>query len=71
MDLKYRKPRLNLYACRFNPKVPRRLKIDLLHTFELPSVVCCVKFSADGQYLAAGGNKVTFIFAMSTGDRVA
>ncbi|KAL1932895.1 hypothetical protein VTP01DRAFT_8573 [Rhizomucor pusillus] len=55
----------------FNPKVPRRLKIDLLHTFELPSVVCCVKFSADGQYLAAGGNKVTFIFAMSTGDRVA
>lgn len=55
----------------FNPKAPRQLKVDLVHTLEHPSVVCCVKFSADGRYLAAGCNRATFIYDVATSQRVA
>lgn len=55
----------------FNPKAPRLLKVDLVHTLEHPSVVCCVKFSADGRYLAAGCNRATFIYDVATSQRVA
>ncbi|KAI9318807.1 WD40-repeat-containing domain protein [Dichotomocladium elegans] len=55
----------------FNPKVPRNLKLDLLCTFDHDSVVCCVKFSVDGRYLAAGCNKATYIYDTSSGSRIA
>ncbi|OAD72236.1 hypothetical protein PHYBLDRAFT_26909 [Phycomyces blakesleeanus NRRL 1555(-)] len=54
----------------FNPKVPRQLKVDLVHTLDHGSVVCCVKFSADGRYLAAGCNRQTFIYDVSTGQKI-
>ncbi|KAI9014351.1 WD40-repeat-containing domain protein [Phycomyces nitens] len=54
----------------FNPKVPRQLKVDLVHTLDHTSVVCCVKFSADGRYLAAGCNHSTFIYDVSTGHKI-
>lgn len=57
--------------CRFNPKAPRQLKVDLMHTMEHKSVVCCVKFSADGRFLAAGCNRATFIYDAVTSQRVA
>ncbi|ORX45888.1 WD40 repeat-like protein [Hesseltinella vesiculosa] len=55
----------------FNPKVPRYLKVDLLHSFDHSSVVCCVKFSANGRYLAAGCNQSTYIYDTTSGSRVA
>ncbi|GAA5795344.1 WD40-repeat-containing domain protein [Helicostylum pulchrum] len=55
----------------FNPKATRYLKVDLLHTFEHGSVVCCVKFSADGRFLAAGCNQATYIYDTLTSTRVA
>lgn len=55
----------------FNPKVPRTLKVDLLHTFDHNSVVCCVKFSADGRLMAAGCNQATYIYDTYTASRVA
>ncbi|KAI7867227.1 WD40-repeat-containing domain protein [Spinellus fusiger] len=55
----------------FNPKVPRYLKVDLVHSFDHGSVVCCVKFSADGRYLAAGCNQATYIYDTLTAARVA
>lgn len=56
---------------RFNPKATRYLKVDLLHTLDHNSVVCCVKFSADGRYLAAGCNQATYIYDTMTATRVA
>ncbi|KAG2186264.1 hypothetical protein INT43_002702 [Umbelopsis isabellina] len=54
----------------FNPKSPRYLKVDLVHTLEHASVVCCVKFSPDGRYLAAGCNRQTHIYDVSTATRM-
>jgi glucose repression regulatory protein TUP1 len=55
----------------FNPKATRYLKVDLVHSFDHGSVVCCVKFSADGRYLAAGCNQATYIYDTVTSSRVA
>ncbi|CAO3595329.1 unnamed protein product [Absidia cylindrospora] len=55
----------------FNPKAQRYLKVDLVHTFDHGSVVCCVKFSSDGRYLAAGCNQATYIYDSQTAARVA
>ncbi|KAI8146654.1 WD40-repeat-containing domain protein [Fennellomyces sp. T-0311] len=55
----------------FNPKVQRRLNVDLVHTFDHGSVVCCVKFSQDGHYLAAGCNQATYIYDTYTATRIA
>lgn len=56
---------------RFNPKVQRHLKVDLVQTFDHASVVCCVKFSVDGHYLAAGCNQATYIYDTNAGQQVA
>jgi glucose repression regulatory protein TUP1 len=54
----------------FNKNVPRTLDVSILHTFEHPSVVCCVRFSADGKYIATGCNKSAQIFDVKTGAKV-
>ena len=54
----------------FNKNVPRALDVSILHTFEHPSVVCCVRFSADGKYIATGCNKSAQIFDVKTGMKV-
>ncbi|ETS59978.1 hypothetical protein PaG_05966 [Moesziomyces aphidis] len=51
----------------FNPKVKRTLDVNLVHTFLHESVVCCVRFSADGKFLATGCNKSAQIFDTKTG----
>lgn len=46
----------------YNPGVQTNLNIDLLHNLNHSSVVCCVKFSADGKYVATGCNKSAQIY---------
>ncbi|KAL8303596.1 hypothetical protein RB597_004960 [Gaeumannomyces tritici] len=54
----------------FNPNVPRILDVDLLHTLQHESVVCCVRFSADGKYVATGCNRSAQIFDVATGEKI-
>ncbi|KAA8913159.1 WD40-repeat-containing domain protein [Sphaerosporella brunnea] len=54
----------------FNPRVPRMLDVDLVHTLEHHSVVCCVRFSQDGKYVATGCNRSAQIFDVQTGMKV-
>jgi glucose repression regulatory protein TUP1 len=51
----------------FNPKVKRVLDVSLVHTLMHESVVCCVRFSADGKYLATGCNRTAQIYDTKTG----
>ncbi|PWN51757.1 WD40 repeat-like protein [Violaceomyces palustris] len=51
----------------FNPKVKRVLDVNLVHTFIHESVVCCVRFSADGKFLATGCNRSAQIYDTKTG----
>lgn len=54
----------------FNPRVRRVLDVDLVHNLAHESVVCCVRFSADGRYVATGCNRSAQIFEVSTGNQV-
>jgi len=54
----------------YNPGVQTNLNIDLLHNLNHSSVVCCVKFSQDGKYLATGCNKSAQIYDIDTGRKV-
>ncbi|PUU73657.1 WD40-repeat-containing domain protein [Tuber borchii] len=51
----------------FNPKVPRLLDVDLVHTLEHNSVVCCVRFSQDGKFVATGCNRSAQIYDVKSG----
>jgi glucose repression regulatory protein TUP1 len=51
----------------FNPKVKRQLDVNLVHTLMHESVVCCVRFSPDGKFLATGCNKSAQIYDTKTG----
>ena len=54
----------------FNPNVPRVLDITLLHNLPHNSVVCCVRFSNDGKYVATGCNRSAQIFDARDGTKV-
>ncbi|KAL8954883.1 MAG: hypothetical protein Q9193_007035 [Seirophora villosa] len=54
----------------FNPRIPRVLDVDLVHTLSHDSVVCCVRFSYDGHYVATGCNRSAQIFDVGTGKQV-
>lgn len=54
----------------YNPNVQTNLKVGLEHHLEHDSVVCCVRFSADGQYLATGCNRKAQIFSVTDGSLV-
>ena len=51
----------------FNPAVPRQLDVDLVHTLVHESVVCCVRFSQDGKYVATGCNRSAQIYDVQDG----
>ena len=51
----------------YNPRVPQSLNVNLVHQFNHESVVCCVRFSEDGLWLATGCNRTAQIFDMRTG----
>ncbi|KAJ5202055.1 WD40 repeat-like protein [Penicillium cinerascens] len=55
----------------FNPEVPRVLDVELVHDLVHDSVVCYVRFSDDGKYLATACNRSAQIFDVSTGRNVA
>lgn len=54
----------------FNPAVRRVLDIDIVHTLVHESVVCCVRFSRDGRYVATGCNRSAQIFDVASGNQV-
>ncbi|KAJ2906699.1 transcriptional repressor tup1 [Zalerion maritima] len=54
----------------FNQNIPRLLDVDLLHTLQHESVVCCVRFSHDGKYVATGCNRSAQIFDVQSGEKV-
>ncbi|KAI9841971.1 MAG: general transcription repressor [Thelocarpon superellum] len=54
----------------FNPRVQRVLDVDLVHTLPHDSVVCCVRFSYDGKYIATGCNRAAQIFEVGSGKQV-
>ncbi|KZT02993.1 WD40 repeat-like protein [Laetiporus sulphureus 93-53] len=47
----------------------RTLDVNLVHTLMHESVVCCVRFSADGKYLATGCNRTAQIYDTKTGQK--
>lgn len=51
----------------FNPKLPRNVDTHLAHSFDHDSVVCCVRFSVDGKYLAAGSMRCAVIYDVESG----
>ncbi len=51
----------------FNPKVPRVLDVDLVHTLQQDNVVVSVSFSADGKYVATGSDKAARIYDVHSG----
>ena len=54
----------------FNPCIPRTMKLSLLHTVVHDSVVCCVRFSRDGRYMATGSDRSVHIFDVSVGAKL-
>ncbi|ATY58716.1 transcriptional repressor TUP1 [Cordyceps militaris] len=54
----------------FNPQVQRVLDVDLVHSLTHESVVCCVRFSHDGKYIATGCNRSAQIFDVQTGEKI-
>ncbi|OCK84817.1 transcriptional repressor rco-1 [Lepidopterella palustris CBS 459.81] len=55
----------------FNPRTRRVLDVDLIHDLCHESVVCCVRFSLDGRFVATGCNRSAQIFEVETGNLVA
>ena len=55
----------------YNPEVQRVMEVDQVHHLAHDSVVCCVRFSCDGKYLATGCNRSAQIFDVNTGQNVA
>lgn len=55
------------YVVVYNEKAGHHLDVDLLHSLEHDSVVCCVRFSQDGKFLATGCNRVAHIYDVQTG----
>lgn len=65
----FKKTREDWFAI-FNQAVQRVLDVDLQHTLQHESVVCCVRFSADGKYVATGCNRSAQIFDVYTGEKI-
>ena len=43
------------------------MKVNLMHSLQHSSIVCCVKFSGDGRYVAAGCNRVAYLYDAAAG----
>ncbi|KAF3985571.1 hypothetical protein FT662_05063 [Candidozyma haemuli var. vulneris] len=55
----------------YNPAFKRDLDVDLIQSLDHSSVVCCVKFSKNGEFIATGCNKTTQVFDVKTGALIA
>ncbi|CUM65503.1 uncharacterized protein PRCAT00003148001 [Priceomyces carsonii] len=67
-DFKKQKPD---YFVLYNPAFSRDLDVELIHSLDHSSVVCCVRFSKNGEFIATGCNKTTQVFNVETGELVA
>lgn len=65
------KKQTNDYYILYNPALPREVDVELHCSLDHTSVVCCVRFSNDGEFLATGCNKTTQVFRVSDGALVA
>lgn len=54
----------------YNPKAQRQLSIDLLQSLNFEGVVCCVRFSHSGKFLAASGNRLCSIYDAQSGQKL-
>jgi hypothetical protein len=54
----------------YNPQLPRVIDVSILHTLQHESIVSCIGFSPDGNYVATGGNKTVQMFDALSGQRV-
>lgn len=54
----------------FNPRIRRNLDVELVHNLAHQSVVCCVRFSRDGRFVATGCNRSAQIFDVESGQQV-
>lgn len=59
------------YNVLYNPAFKRDLDVDLIQSLDHSSVVCCVKFSRNGEFIATGCNKTTQVFDVKTGSLIA
>lgn len=59
------------YYVLYNPALKRELDVELMQSLDHSSVVCCVKFSKNGEFIATGCNKTTQVFDVKTGALVA
>lgn len=55
----------------YNPALKRELDVDLMQSLDHSSVVCCVKFSKNGEFIATGCNKTTQVFDVKSGQLIA
>jgi glucose repression regulatory protein TUP1 len=55
------------------PGYPRQqpLDVDLMYTLRHNSVVCCVTFSPNGEYVATGCNRSAMVWSVANGSRIA
>lgn len=51
----------------YNERAPRLLDVEMVQSLDHVSVVCCVRFSLDGKYVATGCNRSAQIFDVQTG----
>lgn len=63
-------PTLTFFSLCSIPEVKENLDIELAYELEHNSVVCCVRYSNDGKYLATGCNRKAQIFSVETGEKV-
>ncbi|AOA63270.1 General transcriptional co-repressor [Komagataella phaffii CBS 7435] len=68
--LPYKKQHAEYYVL-YNPDLPKEIEVEMVHSLDHSSVVCCVRFSNDGKFLATGCNKLTQVFDVQTGELVA
>ncbi|RYP79695.1 hypothetical protein DL769_002813 [Monosporascus sp. CRB-8-3] len=59
----------NNYVVIFNPHL-RVLDVDLVHTLDHDNIVCNVRFSADGIYVATGCNRSAQIYDVASGEKL-
>lgn len=59
------------YYVLYNPAFKRDLDVEMMQSLDHSSVVCCVKFSKSGEFIATGCNKTTQVFDVKTGALIA
>ncbi|KAF4336913.1 transcriptional repressor tup1 [Fusarium beomiforme] len=54
----------------FDPEAERTLDVDLIHSFDLKSLVCCVSYSHNAKLLATGTDQSCKVFNLRTGSLI-